>query len=158
MAWNQPDGNGSGPRPVGQSRRAAGSAGSRRAARQPAAPAAGALPGRLRRCGGSRQGGGGGGGVGGKGLRSLGTRGLGIIVALVLVGWGLAGIYIVEPAEEGVILRFGRYHETTGPGPHWAPYLIDSVEKVNVEQIRRAEIGYRTEAGDQSVPPGIAHG
>ena len=69
------------------------------------------------------------------------------------MGWGLAGIYIVEPAEEGVVLRFGRYHETTGPGPHWAPYLIDSVEKVNVEQIRRAEIGYRSEAGDQSVPP-----
>ena len=152
MAWNQPDGNGSGRDPWGNR------------GGQPGPPDLDELLGNLQRRlrglfrggsgggGGSRQGGGGG-GVGGKGLRSLGTRGLGIIVALVLVGWGLAGIYIVEPAEEGVILRFGRYHETTGPGPHWAPYLIDSVEKVNVEQIRRAEIGYRTEAGDQSVPP-----
>ena len=153
MAWNQPDGNGSGRDPWGNR------------GGQPGPPDLDELLGNLQRRlrglfrggsgggGGSRQGGGGGGGVGGKGLRSLGTRGLGLIVALVLVGWGLAGIYIVEPAEEGVILRFGRYHETTGPGPHWAPYLIDSVEKVNVEQIRRAEIGYRTEAGDQSVPP-----
>ena len=153
MAWNQPDGNGSGRDPWGNR------------GGQPGPPDLDELLGNLQRRlrglfrggsgggGGSRQGGGGGGGVGGKGLRSLGTRGLGIIVALVLVGWGLAGIYIVEPAEEGVILRFGRYHETTGPGPHWAPYLIDSVEKVNVEQIRRAEIGYRSEAGDQSVPP-----
>jgi len=78
---------------------------------------------------------------------------VGIVVVLILIGWGLAGIYIVEPAEEGVVLRFGDYHATTGPGPHWAPYLIDSVEKVNVEQIRRAEIGYRSDAGDQSVPP-----
>ena len=153
MAWNQPDGNGSGRDPWGNR------------GGQPGPPDLDELLGNLQRRlrglfrggsgggGGSRQGGGGGGGVGGKGLRSLGTRGLGLIVALVLVGWGLAGIYIVEPAEEGVILRFGRYHETTGPGPHWAPYLIDSVEKVNVEQIRRAEIGYRSEAGDQSVPP-----
>ena len=72
---------------------------------------------------------------------------------ILLVVWGLAGIYIVEPAEEGVVLRFGRYLETTGSGPHWAPYFVDSVEKVNVEQIRRAEIGYRSDAGGQSVPP-----
>ena len=151
MAWNQPDGNGSGRDPWGNR------------GGQSGPPDLDELLGNLQRRlrglfqggsgggGGSRHGGGGGGG--GKGLRALGARGLGLIVALVLVGWGLAGIYIVEPAEEGVILRFGRYHETTGPGPHWAPYLIDSVEKVNVEQIRRAEIGYRSEAGDQSVPP-----
>ena len=149
MAWNQPDGNGSGRDPWGS-----------RGGGQSGPPDLDELLGNLQRRlqgifrGGS--GGGGGGkppGGGGRMLRSLGTRGLGIVVALVILGWGLAGIYIVEPAEEGVVLRFGQYHETTGPGPHWAPYLIDSVEKVNVEQIRRAEIGYRSEAGGQSVPP-----
>ena len=107
---------------------------------------------------GGRPSGGGGGQSGGSGkgigtLRSLGSRGLALLVVILIVVWGLAGIFIVEPAEEGVVLRFGRYFETTGSGPHWAPYLIDSVEKVNVEQIRRAEIGYRNETGDQSVLP-----
>ena len=150
MAWNQPDGDGSGRDPWGN----------RGGLQGP--PDLDELLGNLQRRlrglfrGGSGGGGGsrpGGVGGGGKGLRAFGTRGLGLVVALILVGWGLAGIYIVEPAEEGVILRFGEYHETTGPGPHWAPYLIDSVEIVNVEQIRRAEIGYRSDAGDQSVPP-----
>ena len=150
MAWNQPDGNGSGRDPWGN-----------RGGGQSGPPDLDEILGNLqRRLQGIFRGGSGGGsggppsgGGGGRMLRSLGTRGLGIVVALVLVGWGLAGIFIVEPAEEGVVLRFGRYLETTGPGPHWAPYLIDSVEKVNVEQIRRAEIGYRSEAGGQSVPP-----
>ena len=149
MAWNQPDGDGSGRDPWGNR------------GGQQGPPDLDELLGNLQRRlrglfrGGSGGGGGGrpGGGGGGKGLRAFGARGLGLVVALILVGWGLAGIYIVEPAEEGVILRFGEYHETTGPGPHWAPYLIDSVEQVNVEQIRRAEIGYRSDAGDQSVPP-----
>ena len=154
MAWNQPDGNGSGRDPWGNR------------GGQSGPPDLDELLGNLQRRlrglfgGGSSGGSGGGPGGGGgrtggvgKGLRSIGTRGLVIVIALLLVVWGLAGIYIVEPAEEGVILRFGRYHETTGPGPHWAPYFIDSVEKVNVEQIRRSEIGYRSDAGDQSVPP-----
>ena len=148
MAWNQPEGNGSGRDPWGNR------------GGQSGPPDLDELLGNLQRrlrglFGGGSRGGGGGGqsGGGGKSLRSFGARGVILVVVLVLVGWGLAGIFIVEPAEEGVVLRFGRYHDTTGPGPHWAPYIIDSVEKVNVEQIRRAEIGYRSEAGDQSVPP-----
>ena len=38
------------------------------------------------------------------------------------------------------------------PGPHWhAPYPIAKVEKVNVEEIRNIEIGYRSRGGTQSV-------
>jgi membrane protease subunit HflK len=39
-----------------------------------------------------------------------------------------------------VVLRFGAYARTTGPGPHWhAPYPIESVERVNVTEIRTAQ-------------------
>ncbi|MEM7255259.1 MAG: FtsH protease activity modulator HflK [Pseudomonadota bacterium] len=93
----------------------------------------------------------GGGGIGK--LTSGGASGKGIIVvlAILFVGWVIAGIYIVEPAEEGVVLRFGEYNVTTGPGPHWAPYLVDEVSRVNVEQIRRAEIGFRSDSGGGSI-------
>lgn len=76
---------------------------------------------------------------------SGGSLGLGLIVAIIFVVWLLSGIYIIEPAERGVVLRFGQYQATTMPGPHWHfPYPIDKVEVVNVERIRTVEIGYRS--------------
>lgn len=74
-----------------------------------------------------------------------GSLGLGLIAAIIFIVWLLSGIYIVEPAERGVVLRFGQYQTTTMPGPHWHfPYPIDRVEVVNVENIRTVEIGYRS--------------
>jgi len=59
---------------------------------------------------------------------------LGTVVLLVI--WLASGIYIVGPAERGVVLRFGAYAKITDPGPHWRiPYPIDEVRKVNVDGI-----------------------
>ncbi|PJD95885.1 MAG: FtsH protease activity modulator HflK [Legionella sp.] len=58
------------------------------------------------------------------------------LVALVLfIVWMLAGIFIVDPAEQAVILRFGKYVETVGPGPHWIPRLISSKIVMNVDRV-----------------------
>ncbi|MEN8166270.1 MAG: FtsH protease activity modulator HflK [Pseudomonadota bacterium] len=73
---------------------------------------------------------------GSTGMHGPGSKGIGLIAAVVLLVWLASGIYIVEPAERGVILRFGAYSETTQPGPHWhIPYPIEEVLKVNVDQI-----------------------
>ena len=153
MAWNQPNGGGSGRDPWGNRGGQSGPPDLDELLDNLQKRLRGLFRGGPR--GGAPSGGGqsGGGGRGLGVLRSLGSRGVALIAAILVVVWGLAGIFIVEPAEEGVVLRFGSYLETTGSGPHWAPYFIDSVEKVNVEQIRRAEIGYRSDAGGQSVPP-----
>lgn len=77
-----------------------------------------------------------------------GALGLGLIAAVVFVVWLASGIYIVEPAEQGVVLRFGAHTDTTTSGPHWhLPYPIEKVEVIDVEQIRNTEIGYRSTAG-----------
>jgi len=56
--------------------------------------------------------------------------------AVLFLVWLASGIYIVGPAERGVVLRFGAYAKITGPGPHWRiPYPIDEVRKVNVDEI-----------------------
>lgn len=74
--------------------------------------------------------------------------GIGLIAAIVFVVWLFSGLYIVEPAERGVELRFGAYTNTTMPGPHWhIPFPIESVEKVDVEGIRTVNIGYRSSGG-----------
>ena len=77
-----------------------------------------------------------------------GAIGLGLIAAVIFVVWLASGIYIVEPAEQGVVLRFGAHTDTTTSGPHWhLPYPIEKVEVIDVEQIRNIEIGYRTTGG-----------
>lgn len=77
-----------------------------------------------------------------------GKIGLGLIAAVIFVVWIASGIYIVEPAEQGVVLRFGAYTNTTTSGPHWhIPYPIETVEVVDAEQIRNIEIGYRSADG-----------
>ncbi|HSS45838.1 MAG TPA: FtsH protease activity modulator HflK [Burkholderiales bacterium] len=70
--------------------------------------------------------------------------GLGLLAILVLTVWLASGIYIVDASQRGVVLRFGKYVETTQPGPHWRlPYPIESVEIVNLSQVRTKEVGYR---------------
>ena len=72
------------------------------------------------------------------------TGGFKYIFILALLVWLLSGIYIIDPAEKGVVLRFGAFQEETGQGPHWhLPYPIESLNRINVEQIRTAQIGYR---------------
>lgn len=84
---------------------------------------------------GGGNGGGGGLGTGGGGGR-LAARTVGIIIGVLVLAWLATGIYIVGPAERGVVLRFGKYVDTTEPGPHWIiPYPIETVDKVNVDEV-----------------------
>jgi len=95
--------------------------------------------------GGRRGGGGGGGRSGSPGAPGSGFAGIAVIVVVIaLIGWLIASIYIVDEGTRGVVMRFGRYHETTMPGPHLRIFPIDRVEIVNIEQRRFQEIGYRS--------------
>jgi membrane protease subunit HflK len=90
---------------------------------------------------GRRRGGGEEGPSGSEGRRGGGGA---VLVALVFVVWIASGFYIVYEGQRGVVLRFGKYVETTMPGPRWhLPYPIETVEVVNVAQVRTVEIGYR---------------
>lgn len=59
----------------------------------------------------------------------------GIVVLVAFILWVLSGIFIVDPAEQAVILRFGKYVETVGPGPHWIPRIISSKIVMNVDRV-----------------------
>jgi membrane protease subunit HflK len=66
----------------------------------------------------------------------LAARTVGIIIGVLALIWLATGIYIIGPAERGVVLRLGKYLDTTDPGPHWIiPYPIETVEKVNVDEV-----------------------
>jgi len=66
----------------------------------------------------------------------IGGNAIAVGAAILFVIWLASGIYIIGPAERGVVLRFGAYTKITDPGPHWRiPYPIDEVRKVNVDEI-----------------------
>ena len=77
-------------------------------------------------------------------------------ILLALVGvWLLSGIYIVNPDEEGVVLRFGKYVRTVGAGPHYAlPFPIETVYKPKVTQVQRVEVGFRSVAQGRTFQQG----
>lgn len=92
--------------------------------------------------GGKRRGGSGGGDGQGGGLPggAAGKKGIGVIIALVVaVVLGIEAFYIVEPAERGVVKRFGAYHLVTAPGPHLKLPFVDTVDVVNVDQVNKLQ-------------------
>jgi len=67
----------------------------------------------------------------------------GLIVLLVL--WALSGLYRVLPDEQGVVLRFGKFVNTTQPGLNYhLPYPIESVLTPKVTKVNRMDIGFRS--------------
>lgn len=87
--------------------------------------------------GSNGSGNGGGGMPGGK----LGGLGLMVLALIGIMLWLASGLYIVEPAQAGVVTRFGAHTKTTSPGWHWhIPWPVEHVERVDVEQVRTAKM------------------
>ncbi len=118
-----------------------------------------ALQDRLRRFGGGLGGGGLSGGPRGGGLweRLFGgpggpLRGAGLILVGIVALWLATGFYRVEPDEQGVVLQWGAYNRTTGPGLNYhLPWPVESVLLPAVTRINRTEIGYRSDGESQQV-------
>ncbi len=75
-----------------------------------------------------------GGGSGGKkpGL----TTALGLGVLALLAVYVFLGFYQVREAERGVVLRFGKMYEVVDPGLRWKFTGIDTVNVIDIEQVR----------------------
>jgi membrane protease subunit HflK len=70
--------------------------------------------------------------------------GAGLVIAIAVALWLASGFYIVDASQRGVVLRFGKYLQTTQPGLQWhIPFPFESAEIVNVSQVRTVEVGYR---------------
>ena len=68
-----------------------------------------------------------------------------IIIAIIVVIYLATGIYTIGPSEVGLVKRFGRHVATVDPGMHYhLPSPIESVVSVNILEVRKEEIGFRT--------------
>jgi len=91
-------------------------------------------------------------------VRSLipGGGGLGksaylLIALVVVIGWLLTGTYRVQTNEQGVVLRFGQWTDTTAPGLNWhLPWPIESVETPSVTSVRQIDVGFVAAGNERS--------
>lgn len=86
--------------------------------------------------------------------REKGTKNFGRLIAVgalvVVLVAAASGFYSVGPGEQGVVRTFGRESGKTGPGLHYAVPLVQNIDVVNVEQVRRIEVGFRGKQRVQS--------
>ena len=129
MAWNEPGNNGNGNNPWG---------GGRRGGDQGPPDIDEVIKNLSKKVNGlfgSSSGGSGGGGA----SQAPGNMSAGVLVGLVAVAaiiWGFMGFYVVDEAERGVVLRFGKVlNATVAPGLHWNPPIVDEVNLVNVSEL-----------------------
>ncbi len=82
--------------------------------------------------------------------------GIAKLLAVILLVVVLQGVYSsffkIAPGEVGVILRLGQFSRTTPSGLHFKIPYIDKLYKVDVENIRKEEFGFRSRTpGQQAV-------
>ncbi len=81
-------------------------------------------------------------------LFGLQGKGTALILGLLAIAWISAGIYKVQPDEQGVVLRFGKWVQTTAPGLHYhLPYPIETVLLPKVTQVNQMQLGIARLAG-----------
>ncbi|MGQ0742697.1 MAG: FtsH protease activity modulator HflK [Alphaproteobacteria bacterium] len=74
----------------------------------------------------------------------MGRSGLLVALLIVVVVWLLTGIYTVNPSEQGVVTRFGKFVAVTTPGINYhLPWPIETAYTPQVTQPIQVDIGYR---------------
>ena len=75
-----------------------------------------------------------------------GAGGIGALIVLLVVGLAVYdSIHVIQPAERGVVQRFGKYVDVMQPGLNFRfPRPIETVIRVDVDRNRDVLIGYRS--------------
>jgi len=81
--------------------------------------------------------------------RGFGPSGLLVVALIVAAVWLASGVYVVNPDEQGVVLRFGAFVGRTTPGINYhLPWPVESVETPTVTRENQLNVGYRQGSGD----------
>ncbi len=84
-----------------------------------------------------------------KGVRPITV--VAILVVLLVAAGGSTTVFSVDQTEESVILRFGQYNRTMGPGLRWKlPFGIEDNYNVPTQQVQTMNFGFRTAQAGES--------
>ncbi len=67
-----------------------------------------------------------------------------VIAALVAFAFINASFFTIEPGQQGVVLRFGKFSRIASPGLNFKIPMVDQMIKVDVKTVRKEEFGFRT--------------
>ncbi len=73
-----------------------------------------------------------------------------IVAAIVLLRGVLACFYTIEPEQQGIVVRFGKYSRTAEPGLNFKIPFMEDVIRVDVTSVRKEEFGFRTKTPGQN--------
>ncbi len=76
---------------------------------------------------------------------------LSMIALIIFTIWAISGLFIVKAAEQGVIQRFGEFNRIVGPGLHWIPKIMDTVQLVNISKIYGYEYRANMLTADENI-------
>ncbi len=75
-----------------------------------------------------------------------------IVIPVILAIFAIySSFYTIDPGEVGVIQRFGKLSSYSDPGLHLKIPVVDKLTVVDVEKVRRIEIGFRSDRSRISV-------
>ncbi|CAG9167528.1 FtsH protease activity modulator HflK [Cupriavidus pinatubonensis] len=78
--------------------------------------------------------------------------GVGVVAAAIVGIWLASGFFMVQEGQTAVILQFGKFKYSTGPGINWRlPWPIQSAEVVNLSAVRSVEVGRSTSIKDSNL-------
>ena len=89
----------------------------------------------------------------------LRRKGMGILfTGLILMVYLLSGVYTVKPGEAAVSRIFGKEtRQSITEGLHYRlPWPFEAIEKVNVSEIRRVDVGAPVSAGQRLFPKNMS--
>jgi membrane protease subunit HflK len=74
-----------------------------------------------------------------------------VLAVVLLIILAASSFFVVDQTEQAVVLRFGKYLKTVGPGLQFKmPFGIDQNYNVRVQQVQREEFGFRTTAAGET--------
>ena len=80
---------------------------------------------------------------------------LGLIILVII--WIASGLYRVLPDEQGVVLRFGKFVNTTQPGLNYhIPFPVERALTPKVTKVNRMDVGFRTGSDSGFSSAGVA--
>jgi regulator of protease activity HflC (stomatin/prohibitin superfamily) len=81
------------------------------------------------------------------------SRTLGLLfISGGLVLWGLSAVAIVEPNEQGLVLRFGSLQREVGPGAHFKyPWPVETLETYPTTSVTELEVGSHPPHGNDPI-------
>ncbi len=69
-----------------------------------------------------------------------------VVVVVLIIVLALSSLFVVDQTEESIVLLFGEYSRTVGPGLHLKlPLGIETSENVPTQIIQNMSFGFRTE-------------